>query len=305
MLDHFAGCVSLMSLSRVQLERVLRLYVDLRLLCICPSEILALRAVLWGASLQGLFVVARSSKATDFYEHNPSCLVNRARLQCGLSSIPPSRMINPALLKRLLAHGRLISRRHCGTEVAELLGRLLSSLSRLLEELLNVLGSALLCESQASAQLLHRRLKDATHHSHFSINVTGEYAYMRLLSLMKMKQRPVAAEESTAFFEGALLSPPLADPSEVENSSCTEKTECCSPNVETHCWCDGPEGGDMICCEGCEVWFHCSCIGLVKKTISSLTDHSFFCVACTEVEQGKKYEYSWSSKYVTRKLISC
>jgi hypothetical protein len=375
--DTLVTLISHFSISREKLKKVIRLYVDLRLLCICPLEVFTLRRIIWAASFQKLFLRPFLPEPAP---RSPTCLVNRARVECGLPRISQSAVLSPPLLKRLIAHGKIISpSKSSGLTtlgVDDLSRRLFLSLCALYEALLDTLSRALTCDSHQSALLLHERLTSLTHRVAFSINVTGEYAYARLLSIVTRKPRSVAgdtsadernplqvqespavvtAEDTADSVPGSLA--PFAQIGASLFSHATQFAECLLPSslapshssetddeasvvgdasltammsssatalrgqssspppppvsaaaaasteAETFCWCKGPEGGPMICCESCDVWFHCSCVGLFsKKTIKALTTESYFCISCTEIGQAKKYEYAWPSKLA---LASC
>lgn len=59
-----------------------------------------------------------------------------------------------------------------------------------------------------------------------------------------------------------------------------------------YCWCHGSEFGRMICCDDCEEWFHCSCMGLEKR-VNLKNIIGFCCIACAE-EKQVSYEFEWS-----------
>ena len=403
--ESLTQAVSLLAVSRSSLKNILRLYLDLRVLCVCPPQVFSLRRVIWAASLQTVFADGGPSiLASD--KPTPHCLVNRARVKLELPLISPSRVLSMPLLKRLIAHGKIISKPSGppSSSTDNRTRQLFSIMCQLCEELLTTLSAALSCASYQSALLLKERLNALTHHQHLSINVTGEYAYGRLLSLLKMMKPRVSdselanaqlhrdhsqepplswgaegaggcsgnnddASESVANsfalpltkisasllnqatkMAEALLPSSLVESSEVDtaqaqaqgqkdnssvgihsSSALTDATVAPTPAAllaeppttaplkpdmkevsslesgETYCWCDGPEGGQMICCENCDTWFHCSCVGLgAKKLFQSLAEAeggaaSYFCIACTEIGQNQAYKYAWPSKYVVIK----
>jgi hypothetical protein len=55
--------------------------------------------------------------------------------------------------------------------------------------------------------------------------------------------------------------------------------------------CGGEVGGadDGLCCEECQKWFHCGCLGMnqVEYKMWSGSDHPWFCITCREVIKQK------------------
>jgi hypothetical protein len=62
-----------------------------------------------------------------------------------------------------------------------------------------------------------------------------------------------------------------------------------SPSEETGCFCEGKneEGGGMVCCDGCSIWYHLSCCGI--HTEDDLDDQ-WFCTRCSEPRTYPKVE---------------
>jgi len=80
-----------------------------------------------------------------------------------------------------------------------------------------------------------------------------------------------------------------------------------------YCWCRGYEDGKMVCCDGCDEWYHYECVGLLppasgkpkrrKKSImpsssgnegeSDQVTGEYLCIYCADVT-CKQYKYKWS-----------
>ena len=85
--------------------------------------------------------------------------------------------------------------------------------------------------------------------------------------------------------------PPSADTS--ADQEARESSAADGPAAR-HCWCRDGEWGAMICCDGCDNWFHSRCVGLERRArLKSLG--SYLCIACAENGRSE-YVYEWSSK---------
>ncbi|KAJ3220873.1 hypothetical protein HK099_003937 [Clydaea vesicula] len=73
-------------------------------------------------------------------------------------------------------------------------------------------------------------------------------------------------------------------PSETDDDSSEEVTRCIC--LKTH------TTGLMIQCEGCEVWQHCECIGLKKKSIPK----KYWCELCTDSAELSSSNNAFSSR---------
>lgn len=94
-----------------------------------------------------------------------------------------------------------------------------------------------------------------------------------------------------------------------------------APQVTAYCWCrQGDDGTPMVCCDGCEEWFHCRCVGLssagavhmpakkASKSASSASNNNrrtkkaakadlaeesaYWCISCTHLS-GQSYPFAW------------
>lgn len=68
------------------------------------------------------------------------------------------------------------------------------------------------------------------------------------------------------------------------------------------CICHGPEDGFMIACDGCDRWFHGTCVRL-RKSDEHRVD-KFFCPGCEEDGKGKTIWKDRASQGISRKGIA-
>jgi hypothetical protein len=64
---------------------------------------------------------------------------------------------------------------------------------------------------------------------------------------------------------------------------------------ESYCYCQNPENDkyEMVCCERCQSWYHCQCVGIVKKKhLKALesANHEYICLSCA-VKLNQEYYY--------------
>eukprot|EP01032_Pedospumella_encystans_P008367 gene8367-9942_t len=70
-----------------------------------------------------------------------------------------------------------------------------------------------------------------------------------------------------------------------------------SPAPLLYCWCRKEDSGTpMVCCDGCEEWFHCHCVGLnglnAPKSRKKKELDTYLCISCS-ILSGKPYAYGW------------
>lgn len=65
-----------------------------------------------------------------------------------------------------------------------------------------------------------------------------------------------------------------------------KRTTTASKKVKTYCvcQCDGTDGRFMVACDGCNNWFHPSCIGTTKQEVEKIKN--FYCPKCREERSG-------------------
>ena len=65
-----------------------------------------------------------------------------------------------------------------------------------------------------------------------------------------------------------------------------KRTSTASKKVKTYCvcQCDGTDGRFMVACDGCNNWFHPSCIGTTKQEVEKIKN--FYCPKCREERSG-------------------
>jgi len=70
-----------------------------------------------------------------------------------------------------------------------------------------------------------------------------------------------------------------------------------SPTTEIYCWCRKEDSGTpMVCCDGCEEWFHCHCVGLngihAPNSRKKKELDSYLCISCS-ILSSKAYTHGW------------
>jgi hypothetical protein len=60
-----------------------------------------------------------------------------------------------------------------------------------------------------------------------------------------------------------------------------------------YCLCRGPDDGSfMLACDGCDDWYHATCVGVSFKKKALASNFVFRCIACC-AEAGEDYPYKW------------
>lgn len=327
-IDTVVKALSQLTYTRNNFKKCIQLYLDLRILCVCPREVNTLRGIMWAFPLQNLFCRSPTAAIEEI-----GCRVNRARESLGMIRICQDKIVTLADLKRYITQGKVILKSiGQSPDVPDLMLRnVLTSLCNLNCSIISTLNDAMVCNSVTGATSLKQKVSMLTNHHNFSIDVTAEYAYARLCNLAKMVAHIHPSMNELLSPENAMIENQTTnqlsqfveiDTSLISNASKgTEalrltgldhtKVDCCTKHidenaaysklkVETYCWCDGPTGGSMICCECCDVWFHTGCVGLFsKKSIKKLAAEPYYCIACTEMIYSRQYVYRWASKYLS------
>ena len=305
--DVLSDYTSQVALADEELQKAIQLYLDLRLLCTVPNEVATLRLIVWGITIQSLFSAQDLSFHQDYKQS--LCIINRIRIFRRLPVVSSSRIISLTQLKTRIGYGKAISKHDTvkTNDIGNYYRNLVVLMSRLYDDILSILNEALLCRDHSSAAVLLERMHKAVHCKHLSIDVTDEYSYARLATFARV-QVSEANENSSEkprhdTTTSALVPCKNFLGNEVDSSSHVTQLQelyCTSSNPEeSYCWCGGPQSGQMICCEKCDIWFHCACVGLSsKKLLKSLADVPYFCIVCAE-SNNSQYEYAWKSKHIS------
>jgi len=67
-----------------------------------------------------------------------------------------------------------------------------------------------------------------------------------------------------------------------------------------HCYCSGPAGGRMVACDGCDSWFHTSCLSSKR-----LQKGSWWCRKCRATSWGNYNIVMLSAEFVSMCYVLC
>ncbi len=303
---------SLLSEAAV-LHEALKLYFEPRILRVHPSEEVAtLRRLIWAVSAGTLHrTVVAGERAV------PVILL-------------PSEVPTLNRLGEVIRGGETVG----GTDsIGDCTGR--STLARLRSALQTgqqFLEEATVCCSFAGAQQLMLRASELQR----VVDLRGEFATARLQCMVRPASRYARSTKSNSDSTCAaattadqsqekglnydsswtemLTDAPATASTEVETASTTQTAAPTQVDVEytadsEYCFCRGEDDGStMICCDGCDEWFHSRCVraggkqrSAAKKKVKTASGASkpveeetagFMCISCC-AHSGEEYAFKW------------
>ena len=284
------------------LQRAMQLYLQLRLVRIRGEECTILRQLAWVITTTTLY-----RRTTTGSSHNnmlsitelSSMVAGGSALFCSTSS---ALTVNAGAIST--AYTQCVqSIQTTGTALLQLL------LAR--QTLATVLlNQASKCTSRVEARTLlpqFRELRDRA-----MVKTEDTFAFARIKCLSRSTNIGPVATVIEQVYDNTVGSPIAAvDPSfhlvdaAVNTGSASALSEAkvtangipSSPAPVVYCWCRKEDSGTpMVCCDGCEEWFHCHCVGLnglnAPNSRKKKELDTYLCISCS-VLSGKAYAYGW------------
>lgn len=130
---------------------------------------------------------------------------------------------------------------------------------------------------------LVRHAKDLREYHHI-IDFTSEYGYIKALCCYQSSLKAGVVLTEKAVTED-ILEPSAEGEIKIDQPEGT-------PN---YCYCQDPENDalEMVYCEKCQSWYHCQCVGILKKKDLKELENTmveYICLSCA-VKLGQEYPY--------------
>eukprot|EP01032_Pedospumella_encystans_P008385 gene8385-9960_t len=263
----------------VILQRAMQLYLQMRLVRIRGEECTILRQLAWVITTSTLY-----RRTTTGSAHNnmlsitelSSMVAGGSALFCSASSeVTINTCANTTAYTQCVQ-----SVQTTGTSLLQLL-LARQTLATLL------LNQANKCTSRSEARTLlpqFRELRDRA-----MIKTEDTFAFARIKCLSRSTNIGPEATANEQVYNNTVGSPIAAvDP------GCNQ-VDTAAPLV--YCWCRKEDSGTpMVCCDGCEEWFHCHCVGLnglnAPNSRKKKELDTYLCISCS-ILSGKPYAYGW------------
>lgn len=122
-------------------------------------------------------------------------------------------------------------------------------------------GAQLQCQSTTACQVLDKLIKSVAKVYNASLVAsTLDQCQQAEASLLALSHLVQGLDKSYSW--ARLCCVMLREQKATEFIPCTELEQLDS-NIELYCWCRGGDlGTSMVCCDGCDEWFHNACMGL-------------------------------------------